>query len=58
MHNLLSFWDSLSLVQRKTRAVKQRCVDTVEGQMLAIIAAQTAQSPALPGEGGDEAPEE
>jgi len=48
LHNLIVWWDSLSLVQRKTPAVKLRCANTVENAVLALCAAQTAVSPALP----------
>jgi len=56
-HNLLTWWDSLSLVQRKTRAVKKQCCLTVEGALLEMVGARTTVSTALPGEQGD-APEE
>jgi len=49
-HNIIGWWDSLSLVQRKTRAVKARCATTIEGGVLALCAARTAVSPALPSE--------
>jgi len=51
-HNLLTFWDSLSLVQRKQRSVKKRCATTVEGALLAMCASRTSVSPALPSEAG------
>ena len=54
-HNLLIYFDSLSLVQRKTRKVKLQCANTVENAVLNIISAQTGVSPALPSEqGGDD----
>ena len=57
-HNLLSFWDSLSLVQRKTRAVKKQCCLTVEGAMLDLCSSRTAVSSALPSDQPREEPEE
>jgi len=57
-HNLLTFWDSLSLVQRKQRSVKKRCATTVEGALLAICASRTSVSPALPSEAGVDDDEE
>ena len=53
---MLIYFDSLSLVQRKTRKVKLNISMTVEGAMLAMIASQTAVSPALPNDnqGGDD----
>ena len=58
VHNLISWWDSLSLVQRKTRAVKKQCVVTVETALLDICSSRTAMSSALPSEqaegGGEE----
>ena len=54
-HNLIQYWDSLSLVQRKTRKVKLACANTVENAMLNVISAMTGVSPALPSEqGGDD----
>jgi len=58
LHNLLVWWDSLSLVQRKTRAVKLRCASTVEGAVLALCASRTAVSPALPNEQVEDEEEE
>lgn len=49
-HNLITYWDSLSLVQRKTPSVKLRCATTMETGVLALCAARTAVSPALPSE--------
>lgn len=49
-HNLLSWWDSLSLVQRKSRPSKLRCVMTCEGAVLALCQARTGASSALPGQ--------
>ena len=57
-HNLLSWWDSLSLVQRKTPKVKLTVSETVENAVLALIAAQTGVSPALPNEQAGEEEEE
>ena len=56
-HNLLLYWDSLSLVQRKTRAVKLKVCLCVEGAVLALCQARTGVSSALPSEqeeSGDE----
>ena len=53
-HNFLIYYDSLSLVQRKTGKVKLLCANTVENAVLALIASQTAVSPALPISGGEE----
>merc|ERR1719465_130365 len=36
VHNLISWWDSLSLVQRKTRSCKRQCCITVETAMLTL----------------------
>ena len=47
INNLLQWWDALSLLQRKTRAVKLKCVQTVEGATLAMCSARTALSAAL-----------
>ena len=58
LHNLLTWWDSLSLVQRKSRAVKAKCVTIVEGAMLSLVQAKTSVSSALPGEKGDDGEEE
>ena len=49
-HNLLIWWDSLSLVQRKQRTTKAKCVATIEGAVLNLCAARTALSKALPSE--------
>ena len=59
MHNLLLWWDSLSLVQRKRPDAKLRCADVCEGSVLALCEARTSVSSALPseeggGEGGGE----
>lgn len=53
-HNLITWWDSLSLVQRKTRAVKLQCATTVEGSLLEMCNARTAVSAALPSEAAEE----
>jgi hypothetical protein len=58
VHNLLTWFDSLSLVQRKTRSVKLKCAQLVEGTFLALCAARTAVSPALPGQEVEEEEEE
>ena len=52
-HNVLLFWDSLSLVQRKTNAVKLKIADVMEGSVLQLCSARTGLSPSLGG-GGDE----
>ena len=52
MHNMINWWDSLSLIQKKTRATKLKICTTVETQVLSIISARTAESPALPGQAG------
>lgn len=52
-HNLLLFWDSLSLVQRKTGGVKMKLADTMEGGVLNLCSARTGLSPNLPGQGDD-----
>ena len=44
MHRLLSWWDSLSLIQRKSRSVKSFAADVVESAVLTITAARTGQS--------------
>jgi len=57
-HNLITWWDSLSLVQRKTRAAKTQAATTVEGALLDMCNARTAVSAALPSEAGEEDEEE
>ena len=42
INNLLQWWDSISLMQRKTLAVKKQCVLTVENATLAMCASRTA----------------
>ena len=39
VHNLLTWWSSLSMVDRRTRAIKHRIVSTVEGAALSIVTA-------------------
>ena len=39
-HNLLQWWDSLSLVQRKRPDVKKRCCEQVEGSLLDMCTAR------------------
>jgi len=51
-HNLLNWWESLSLVQRKTRMVKFQCATCCEGALLAICNSRTGVSPVLPGQAG------
>jgi len=53
-HNMLIWWDSLSLVQRKKRSCKLQCATVIEGSILNLISARTGVSPALPSEGGDD----
>ena len=45
VHNLLSWWDSLSLVQRKTRSCKLRCAQVTEEAVLNLLASRTGASP-------------
>ena len=47
INNLLQWWDSLSLMQRKTRAAKLKVCLCVEGATLAMCSARTALSAAL-----------
>ena len=54
VHNLLTEFDSLSIVDRKKEAVKRKCVDICETALLNLCAARTQESPALPGEDADE----
>ena len=54
LHNLISWYDHLSLVQRKTRASKKQCCTVTEACILSIVAARTSESPALPGEAAEE----
>ena len=49
-HNMLIWWDSLSLVQRKKRSTKLQCTSTVEGAILDLCASRTSMSAALPSE--------
>ena len=58
LHNLLNWWDGLSLIQRKTRATKSRACQTVEAAFLNVVASRTALSAALPGEAVEEEEEE
>ncbi len=44
VHNLLSWWDSLSLIQRKSRSVKSRAAQVVETSVLMVTAARTGLS--------------
>ena len=39
LHNLLSWWDSLSLIQRKARSTKKQCCLTTEGAILVGLVA-------------------
>ena len=54
VHNLISEYDSWSLVQRSSSAKKTKCVQIVEQAMLSITQAQTATSSALPGQEEEE----
>ena len=56
-HNVLLYWESLSLVQRKTQAVKLKIADVMEGNVLQLCSMRTGMSAALPGaaeDAGDE----
>lgn len=53
-HNVLLWWDCLSLVQKKARSTKLRICLTCESSILSVISARTATSAALPGQGGEE----
>jgi len=44
LHAMLSWWDSLSLVQRKTRDTKQKCAELAEGAILKPIGAKTGSA--------------
>jgi hypothetical protein len=57
-HNLLLWWESLSLVQRKLNSTKKLIVHTVEGALLEVCATRTALASSLPGEGGGGGEEE
>ena len=47
-HAMINYYESLSLVQRKTRAVKLEICKCCEDAVLAICSSRTALSPALP----------
>ncbi|KOO21669.1 hypothetical protein Ctob_000943 [Chrysochromulina tobinii] len=53
IHAMLNYWESLSLVQRKTRRVKLLIATCCEGAVLGICASRTAVSPVLPIKCGD-----
>ena len=57
-HNMLSKYDSLSLVQRKTRGTKLEQSACFEGAILEICSSRTAMSSALPGEEAEDEGEE
>ena len=57
-HNLLNWWDSLSLVQRKKPSVRLKCASTCEGAILTLCQARTGVSAALPGQNDDNEEEE
>jgi len=44
VHSLISWWDSLSLVQRKTREARSRSAEVAEGAILKHIGAKTGMS--------------
>lgn len=50
-HNLISWWDSLSLVQIKRSATTKKLVETLEGAILDVVQSRTMVSPKLPGQG-------
>lgn len=52
-HNILLYWDSLSLVKRKSRAVKLKIADVMEGSTLQLCSMQTGVSAALLGAAED-----
>ena len=54
VHALLSWWDSLSLVQRKTRQARARAVETAENAILSAVGAMTAQSASAKAGKGDD----
>ena len=45
---MINYYESLSLVQRKTRSVKLEICKCCEDAVLAICSSRTALSPALP----------
>ena len=57
VHNLLNWWESLSLVQRKARLVKQQCAQTAEGAVLGMCSSRTGVSPVRPSQQGGESEE-
>ena len=57
VHNLISWWDSLSVIQAKTRAAKSKACSTVEGSLLEICSARTAMPSTLASEQADETEE-
>jgi hypothetical protein len=48
-HNLINWWDSLSLVQRKARKTKKKLADALEQSILDVVQSRTMVSSALPG---------
>ena len=42
VHNLLTWWQSLSMIDRRTRSARTRAVTILEGAMLSSVAANTA----------------
>ena len=57
INNLLQYWDSLSLLQRKMRSTKAMCVKTIESATLDMCSARTA-CPADPPKAEEEEEEE
>ena len=54
-HNLLQWWDSLSLVQRKARSCKLKCAQVTEEAVLNLLTSRTGASPfPLGGEDNEE----
>ena len=53
-HNLLIWWDSLSLVQRKMPTAKLRCATVMEGSVLNLCSSRTGVPPTLPSQGGED----
>jgi hypothetical protein len=54
VHNMLVWWDSLSLVQRKTRSTKKQANAIIETAILEVVSARTAVAFTLPGEKDEE----
>jgi len=58
IHSVISWWDSLSLVQRKKRDTKQKAAELAEAAILKPIAAQTGMPAGAGGGAGEEEEEE